>query len=346
MHTNDTNITKLRQLAGEVRNYQFERGWSDSKLCKEIASVGSSKTYKRILDAEDELDELNIENQLRNYQSAVEIIASFRQKDRPAEPEYADFANVQRAEIAVRRAMQEDEECVARLVIIEGHTSTGKDAVRRHLLNKFPNNTVTVEANDLWKSSPTPGHTALYEALNIVRQGDKNQKPPRHPSGLLAEIIAELKERKLILIINEAHHLGIPGLNMVKTLLNTTPTIVVLECIPILLTRLLGSNYEEAIQLTGNRLCERVLLPCPPAEEILLMLDRRGVKFENVETRNATAKQLETDAPTYGNWRFVIQVTRKLYEASKRAPVAQAVVSKAMAEVKSMRTRIIKQKEA
>ena len=346
MHTNDTNITKLRALAQEVRNYQLERGWSDTKLCKEIASVGSSKTYKRILDAADELDELNVENQLKNYQSAVEIITSFRQKDHPAEPEYTDFANVQSAEIAVRRAMQEDEECVARLVIVEGHTSTGKDAVRRHLLNKFPNNTVTVEANDLWKNSPTPSHTALYEALNIVRQGDKNQKPPRHPSGLLTEIIAALKERKLILIINEAHHLGIPGLNMVKTILNATPTIVVLECIPVLLTRLLGSNYEEAIQLTGNRLCERVLLPCPPSDEILLMLDRRAVKFENVEIRNAAAKQLEADAPTYGNWRYVIQVTRKLYEAGKKSPVTQAVVSKAMAEVKSMRTRIIKQKEA
>jgi hypothetical protein len=158
--------------------------------------------------------------------------------------------------------------------------------------------------------------------------------------------VAALKERKLILIINEAHHLGIPGLNMVKTILNATPTIIVLECIPVLLTRLLGSNYEEAIQLTGNRLCERVLLPTPPGEEILMMLDRRGVKFENVEVRNATAKLLEADAPTYGNWRFVIQVTRKLYEASKRAGVTQAVVSKAMSEVKGMRTRIIKQLEA
>jgi hypothetical protein len=342
MHTDTTIITKLRQLAGEVRNYQLERGWSDSKLCKEIASVGSSKTYKRILDGEDDLDDLSHDNWLKNYQSAVEIIASLRTKDRPAEPEYSDFTAIQRAEIAVRRAMQEDEECVARLVIIEGQTSTGKDAVRRHLLNKFLNNTVAVEANDLWKNSPTPGHTALYHALKIVRQGE-NQKPPRTPSELLAEIIGYLNERKLILIINEAHHLGIPGLNMVKTILNATPTIVVLECIPVLLTRLLGSNYEEAIQLTGNRLCERVYLPTPPGDEILLMLDRRGVKFENVEVKNSCAKMLEADAPTYGNWRFVIQITRKLYEAGKRAPVSQSVVAKAVSEVKAMRTRIIKE---
>jgi hypothetical protein len=333
-------IAKLRALANEVRNYQLERGWSDSKLCKEIASVGSSKTYKRALDAQDELEDLNLDNQLRNFESAVEIIKSLRSKDRPAEPEYTDFTNVERAEIAVRRAMQEDEECVARLVIIEGQTSTGKDAVKRHLLNKFPNNIVAVEANDLWKSSPTPGHTAVYQALNIIRQADA--KPPRTPSGLLAEIIAHLKERKLVLLINEAHHMGLPGLNMVKTIINATPTIVVLEWIPVGGTRLLGSNYEEAIQLTGNRLCERVLLPTPPGDEILLMLDRRGVKFENVEVRNACAKTLEADAPMFGNWRFVIQVTRKLYEVSKRGAATQKQVSDAIAGVRNMRTRITK----
>ena len=340
-----TQIEQLRALAGQVRDYQTERDWSDAKLCKEIASVGSSKTYKRILDPKDELDELNLENQLRNFQSAIQIIAALRLKDRPAEPEYKDFTNIERAERAVLSAVQEDEDCVARLVIIEGHTATGKDAVRRHLLNKFPKNTVAVEANGLWGMSPTNSLLALYQALNIVRQteaGAPPPKPPRTPGALLAEIIAVLKERKLILIINEAHHLGIPGLNMVKTVLNATPTIVVLECIPVLLTRLLGNNYEEAVQLTGNRLCERVTLPHPASDEILLMLERRGVKFADVETRNSAAKAIQTDAPDYGNWRFVVQITRKLYHSTKNGPVNQAAVSKAIAEVKSMRTRITK----
>ena len=256
---------QLRSLAAQVRAYQSERGWSDTKLCKEIASVGSSKTYKRILDPSDDLEELNVENQLRNYQSAIEIIGALRKKDRPAEPEYEDFTNVEESEAAVRRAIQEDEECVARLVIIVGPTATGKDAVKRHLLRKFPNNTVAVEANDLWKSSPTTSHLALYKALEIVKQGQGDAKTPRVPSELLAGIIEKLKSRKLILIINEGHHMGLPGLNMVKTIINTTPTVVVLICIPSLLTRLLGNNYDEAIQLTGNRLAERVTLPTPPS---------------------------------------------------------------------------------
>jgi len=340
-------ITKLRNLANEVRAYQLERGWSDARLCKEIASVGSSKTYKRALDADDELEDLNLENQLRNFQSAVEIIAGLRQNDRPAELEYADFYNLQKSEIAVRRASLEDEECVARLVIIEGNTATGKDAVKRHLLKKFPNNCVALEATELWRMSPTTPLLAIHQALAVVKQKDKETgelpKPPRYPRELLAEIVAALKERKQIVLINEAHHMGVPGLNIVKSIINMTSATVVLICIPALLTRLLGGSYEEAIQLTGNRLCERVYLPSPISDEILMMLDRRDVKFDNVETRNTAGKTISAEAPTYGNWRFVSQVTRKLYAATKRAPVNLAALAKAVAEVKAMRTRIVKQ---
>ena len=166
------------------------------------------------------------------------------------------------------------------------------------------------------------------------------------PRSCVAEVIGFLKERRLVLIINEAHHLGPRGLNMVKTLLNQTPTVIVLECIPALLTRMLGGTYEEAVQLTGNRLCERVYLAPPQTDEILLMLERRGVKFADAETRNTTAKQLAEHAPMYGNWRFIIQVTRKLYEGTKRAPILTAAVARAIADVKNLRARIQKEQVA
>jgi DNA transposition AAA+ family ATPase len=346
MHTEQT-INQLRALASTVREYQLERGWSDARLCKEISGVGSSKTFKAILDPKNPLEDYDLEKQLKNFQSAVETIESKRKSDRPAEPEYDDFDNVTSSEIACRRASLEDEECVARLVIIEGATSTGKDAVKRHLLSKFPNNSTALDANELWKMSPTTPLTAIYKALKIVKKKNDDTgevpAPPRHPRDLLAGILEELKARKLILVINEAHHIGLPGLNIVKTIINESPTVIVLIGIPKLLTRLLGSNYEEAIQLTGNRLCERVYLKTPQADEIALMLERRGVKFENIEVKNSTALTLQDAAPAFGNWRFVIQITRKLYEVSKRSPVTLQHVSKAVAEVKAMRTRIIKE---
>lgn len=341
---------QLRALAREVQNYQLERDWSDTRLCKEIAHVGSTKTYKRILDDTDDLEELNVDTQLRNYQAAAETIRALRTKDRPAEPEYEDFTNILNARAAVGRALLEEEDCVARLVIIEGNTATGKDAVKKNLLKVWPKITVAVEASELWRDSLAVPARAIYAALNVVKQADKDTKetpkPPRYPAEIIAEVIAALKERKLVLIINEAHHLGPRGLNMVKTLLNQTPTVIVLECIPALLTRLLSSSYEEAVQLTGNRLCERVYLNSPPTDEILLMLERRGVRFTDAQTRNTAAKTLANEAPNFGNWRYISQVTRKLFEATRKSAVTLAVLTRATSEVQTMRTRIIKQLEA
>lgn len=343
-------LNQLRALAREVRNYQLERDWSDTKLCKDLAHVGSTKTYKRILDEEDDLAELNVETQLRNYQAAVEFITALRAKDRPAEPEYEDFSNILNVRAAVGRALLEDEECVARLVIVEGNTATGKDAVRRNLLKVWPKITVAVEATELWRDSLAVPARTIYNALTIVKQADKGSgeipKPPRYPAEILAEVIGALKERRIVLIINEAHHLGPRGLNMVKTLLNQTPTVIVLECIPALLTRLLSGSYEEAIQLTGNRLCERVYLSPPAADEILMMMERRGVKFEDLATKNAAAKTLADESPNYGNWRYVSQVTRKLVEATKKAPVTLKALSQASSDVRNMRTRIIRQQQS
>ena len=350
MTNNTTPLEQLRALAREVQNYQLERDWSDAKLCKEIAHVGSTKTYKRILDADDDLDELNVESQTRNYSAAVEYITALRTKDRPAEPEYEEFSNIRSVRAAVFRALQEDEECVARLVIVEGNTATGKDAVRRNLLKVWPKITVAVEATELWRDSLAVPARTIYNALTIVKQADKDTKetpkPPRYPAEILAEVIGALKERRLVLIINEAHHLGPRGLNMVKTLLNQTPTVIVLECIPALLTRMLSGSYEEAIQLTGNRLCERVYLASPPANEILMMMEKRGVKFADAETKNNAATMLAGEAPNFGNWRYVSQVTRKLIEAAKRGPVSTKAVTQAATDVRNLRTRIIKQQEA
>lgn len=340
-------VLQLRQLAREVSNYQAERGWSDAKLCKEIAHVGSSKTYKRILDEDDDLEELAVERQLQNYQAAVETIRALRTKERPIEPEYEDFSNIMNARAAVGRALLEDEESVQRLVIIEGNTGTGKDAVRRNLLKNWPKITVAVEATELWRDSVLAPLKAIHAAIHIVKQADRDTKevpqPPRYPADILAEILDALRARKLVLLINEAHHFGPRGLNMIKTLINQTPTVVVLECIPALLTRLLSSSYEEAVQLTGNRLCERVYLAPPPADEITLMLERRGVKFADAETRNTAAKTMASEAAQFGNWRFVQQVARKLYEATRKAPVTLQVLTRAIADVRAMRTRIVRE---
>jgi len=333
MHTD--KILRLRALAREVQNYQLERGLSDSKLCAKVSQVGSTKTYKRILDGDDALEELNVDKQLVNYDAAVEFIKILRASERPPEPEYDDFANIEDSLAAVARAMSE--ESIARFIVIEGENGTGKDAVQNALLKKWPNIILQVEATELWRESLAVPLADILNALSLRRQRDGEGEKfvvPSQPLGRLSLILEELKKRKLILLINEGHHMGPRALNMIKTLINQTPVVPVMLCIPKLLARLVSGNYEEAIQLFGNRLCERVRLSSPQVDEIVLMFERRGVRFDSDATQNQAAATLKAEAPQFGNWRYVTQVCREARTASKDRPinVGQFSAAKGIAE--------------
>lgn len=319
MHQTDT-IIRLRELAREAQNYQLERGLSDAKFCADVAGLGSTKTYKRILDDKDDLAELNVEAQLKNYEGALEYIRSRRSKDKLAEPEYDDFTNILTARSAITRAMEEDS--IARFVVIEGETGTGKDAVKNALLKRWSKVTVHIEANELWRESLSVATKSIFCALDIRRRDEAGPLPmPKYPADRLDVIYEELNKRKLILLFNEGHHFGPRMLNVLKDMINCTKAVPVMLCIPGLLQRLVKDSYQEAIQLFGNRLCERVYLPTPPADEIALLMERRGVKFTDAEARNDAAKELSAEAPALGNWRFVGLVARELALASRKGPV-------------------------
>lgn len=330
---------RLRQLAQEAQQYQTERGWSDSRLCKEFGQLGSTKTYKRILDPEDALDDLSVENQLTNYEAALEMIRLRRSSDAAPEPEYDDFSNVQDSIRAVQRALKE--ESIARFVVIEGENGTGKDAVKNNILRRWDKICTPVEASELWKESAAIPLLDIIQAMDTRRRTDEDSgekfKVPTYPQARLELIIAELGKRRGILLINEAHHIGPRGINLIKTIINRTQTVVVFLCIPSLLSRLMKSAYEECVQLFGNRLCERVRLKSPPAGEILPLMERRGVTFADTATATAAARSIAEDAANFGNWRYVVQVSRELRAKAAGQPVTLEIFARAKTLVISRR---------
>jgi hypothetical protein len=334
-------ILQLRALAREAKNYQLERGWSDAQTCKEIGQLGSTKTFNRILDEEDPLDELHIDKQLRNYESALELVKALRDQDRIAEPEYEDFTNILDSRSAVQRAVVES--TIARFVVVEGENGTGKDAVKNALAEKWKNTVVCVEADEFWRESLAVPIRAILGELSVRRARDEQTgesfRIPRYPADMITLLLEELNKKKITLVINEAHHMGPRGLNIFKSIINKTPTVVVFLCIPRLLTQLVSGAYEEAIQLFGNRLCQRVYLPTPPQDEILLLLSRRGVKFADKLASAHASTKLEAEAPHFGNWRFVNMVCRELVALSRRAPITQIALDEAVNKVKSRRVR-------
>lgn len=312
------HTTELRRLARLVADYQKECGWSDAQTQREIPQIGSTKTYKRILDDQDPLDELNVANQVANYKRACDYIELRRKDDKVAEQEFDDFANITDSMAAVSRALVEDS--IARFVAIQGENGCGKDAVKNALLRRWGNITLAIEANDFWSNSLVGFMGALLTEYNRARSADLKPKP--YPMATFEMLVDQIRDQRLVLFVNEAHHIGPRGLNILKSLINRCPRLVIVAAfIPKLLRDLAQAHYQEALQLFGNRLAERVALSSPQADEIMLLLERRGVKFDSAATEKQAATELKEEAPQFGNWRYVGQFAREARRQCKGQPM-------------------------
>jgi len=319
------NEDQLKDLARQIRDWQSARQISDTELCRQYGGLGSTKTYKRILEAD--FDELNLERQLHNYRQVWALIEAATAKEQIEEKDYPDLDHVEAVRLAVTDAQGEAGN--NRLVIAEGASGTGKTTIRRCLERRWPNITVVVEADETMRESV---HNTLGAILRAVgtrerRSDGDNGKPfdvalPNSSEERKLKLIEVLNAKKRILIIDEAHHLGVRTLNLVKTLLNTTPTIVVFLAIPTLLRRLETTAYEEARQLTRNRLCERIHIDSPAAGQVALFLDRRQVEFTDKKTAHDCAGRLAEVSIQYGHWNFVNLVARRARRAcAKEGPL-------------------------
>jgi hypothetical protein len=310
-------VVELRGLAQQVRDYQREQGWSDARTADQISQIGSTKTYKRILDPKDDLEELTIENQVKAYRGAVSFIEVLRAKDKIAEPEYDDFTNVTTGLAAVQRAFVEDNN--SRFVAIQGESGTGKDAIKNALLSrdKWSKVTIAIETDEHCRHNIAPQQVMIMRQLNAVRGA---QIEPHHLASVVKDrIVNAIGSTRLVLVINEMHHVGPRGLNEVKNLINACPRLVIVGMfIPALLRRLMLSAYDEAAQLFGNRLAEVVRLPSPPASEALLMMERRGVVINDPSLQEQVGAAMQTMAPTAGNWKFVVKFTRQALSQMQR----------------------------
>jgi hypothetical protein len=339
----ETPSAQLLAIARQILAWQTESGLSDAAICRKIPQIGSSKTYKKILN--EDFAQIDVTKQLANYQAATAYLAILQTK-LPPEPEYDTFSNIQNSCFAVAGAMIEPS--IARLVVIEGENGTGKDAVKNALLKLYPEVAVYVEAHELWHDRNDPASarsaavTEILQAVNPIRRATRSESDgaarrteiPRGAAAKLRLVIEELNHTKTLLIINEAHHMGPSMLNITKTIINQTPTVIAIECIPKLLSKLVNTNYEEASQLFGNRLFEHVRLQSPPAEEIIELFDQRGIKFDSPDTSANAAQILAGEAAQFGNWRYVTQVYRECWKTH-----AEKITSKQFDQARAIAIR-------
>ena len=311
-------------LAVRIRDWQLSRALSDNELCKKFAGLGSTKTFKRILDGDH--SELDIDRWLIKYGQVIALIELESQSTDQDEPIYDDLSHISSVRVAAQAAIAARGN--NRLVIIEGPSGSGKTTASLCLAARFGRKVVLSEADETWKDSTNAMLGGLLRYLGI-------REIPLSAEARLTKLISVLCESPICLVIDEAHHLGPRTLNLVKTLINRTRCQFIFLCIETLFKKLECNAYEEAKQLTKNRLCERVKLAGPVPSDVESFLERR-LKFEP-NILKPCARALADRAPQHGNWNFVNLVTHHARQLAGKDSVDQEVFVKAVTEAASSR---------
>lgn len=318
-------IAELRELANKIERRREELGLSKNALCLKFGQLGSTKTFGRILNDKDDLGQLDLEAQLENYRAALELVLAF-DEDPEESKIYSDFEFFQTAMDAVLEAREESDN--TRLVLITAGSGGGKSTFLDWLCDYkltrgicFP-----VEATEAWRQRESGLLNAWLMALGRYDGSDA----PRHqrnefyrslPVGSdakLRELTKLIDGKRLILPIDEFHHLGPAGMNVVKTVLNQTSAVVVGATIPELMNRINKTSHEETKQLFHNRLYKRVDFPAPSSGDVLEYLKRRGVKFTGPRDASAVAEKLSIDARYCGLWKFVKRCAKEAKRREKK----------------------------
>src|ERR1035441_63611 len=90
-------------LATRIRDWQTIRAISDSELCKRFAGLGSTKTFKRILEGD--LAELDSDRWVIEYEQVITLMDLEATTADQDEPVYDDIWHVTAARLAAQDAM-------------------------------------------------------------------------------------------------------------------------------------------------------------------------------------------------------------------------------------------------
>lgn len=291
---------ELQALAVAIYEHATRNGTGLARMVRDYPALGSERTWRDLRDGKAE--GYDITSQLINYRAALATIEEIG-GGADGEPIYDDLQSV----VQLRRAFLETTKSVGmnRVLIVQGASGVGKSTALRVLTGKYGQRIISVEASDAWGDRPAALLGALLRALGQSADG--------LPSGAVARLERcqdQLNVTRRCVAIDEAHHLGPHCLNTVKTLCNTTPGEWVLIAIPTLWAKLETKSYQEARQLSTNRLSERIRLELRDRDIERYLA--RALDAEGSPELTAAAKVLRPQAAGNGNLSFVRDVTRIL----------------------------------
>jgi DNA transposition AAA+ family ATPase len=289
---------ELVRIAQAIAEFQKRRKFADAEMCRKFPDLGHSKTFHACQSGK--LDGYDVEAQLARYRAVLAVIESMDNAAEEMEELYDDLSAV----LNLKRALLETfrDTGSARVIVVEGDSGTGKSKALELMRERYGSRLLLVEVSDAWADS-------VMALLGEILRGFGVQELPAGRSERLEATIERLCATRRCVAFDEAHHLGPHTLNTVKTLVNRTPGEFVLLALPTLWRRLERNAYEEARQLTTNRLAERIKLKLTK-HDIGKILTRRAPGIEG-DLKQVVAL-IEARAPLFGNLAFVRDVSKRL----------------------------------
>jgi hypothetical protein len=205
-----------------------------------------------------------------------------------------------------------------------GKTTLARETAARH-------GGIVVEGRESWRGTYGKSNGYNNACLDICRAiGVTETDIDRNPRLAEAALIKFLKARKIVLVIDEGEYFGPQTLNLIKLILNQTPTIVLLLAIPELWDRVQKKGYVEAQQIMRRTdHVERLEHIHPP--EVERFLTATGVNLNGSAKRSSEI--VAKHANEFGRFDLIKRVAQRLNDGE--AHTADEVETTAMA-VKAM----------
>jgi len=207
--------------------------------------------------------------------------------------------------------LKPDDDC-ERLVVGLAETGGGKTRLGRQL--KIAHDGILVEASEPWRSSY---FAAIYDVALGAGVPEKELGTSKHQ--VQRALISQLRKQRRILIIDEAEYFGPAATNLIKLILNQTPTVIIVLAIPDLFARWQRSAWIESAQT--SRRSEAVILADPVFPEDVIALAEKLGKTLTAEMAGVIAKA----SNTFGKISFALRAIKDLGDGNTRGDAEQAV---------------------
>lgn len=304
-------VSVARQIEAHRKGTRPEK--SQNAWVREWPGLGSQKTYSNILAGG--LSEINTAKKLPDYRAVLHAItANVGGGER--EELYQDLPGAEAVTLAALRLMHHKGK--DRLILIEGGSGSGKTSSLDVLesVGAGGSRILRMEADETWKSQRV-AMRAMLRKLGVA-----DAKIPAVTGEMMSLLVETINERGRIMIaIDEAHHVSGCVLNLFKSLLNKTTLMLIIAGMNTLFQKLRASASEEAKQLIQNRLYQRVNLAGPDAATARVFLKRRmNLNGCADGWKTGTMQTIAAHAVNCGHWSYLRRIVDQLATSGVREP--------------------------